>query len=300
MPENTYIDDAMMFDIPDSEFIRDGRQTTFEKLLLNWLEQRKAENQAASTFSSNSLALGSGDKLAQIQGLRVFNKILHDMEVNTWQPNELAVSSMVEEAFRELQQEFQREAIPRQCYMNLFDQIFDRLMQGGELSLASAAQLKPKQSCMIDPPISRSSQLVKEIAPPTITQYLKRGQKVVFIDVREPEEFEEVHIPGAMNIQIRNLNGATLEKLKSADLIVSYCVKDFRGYEMAAKIARGGFQNSVIMKPYGIKGWIDAGFPVYSGTGNEEVYIEAMHQCLLGLSSCSGLDKPLAASSVVL
>ena len=56
------------------------------------------------------------------------------------------------------------------------------------------------------------------------------------IDVRSPGEFAEDHIPGAINLRIRDINADSIVQLPPSDLYVAYCVKDFRGFEMARKL----------------------------------------------------------------
>ena len=50
-----------------------------------------------------------------------------------------------------------------------------------------------------------------------------------------------------LNIQIRDVTPALREQLQGADYVVSYCVKDFRGYEMAKALAQVGVENAVII-----------------------------------------------------
>ncbi len=57
------------------------------------------------------------------------------------------------------------------------------------------------------------------------------GSRVVLVDVREPQEFLEERIPGAVNCQVRSLAEGAAKLCRDADLVVVYCLKDFRGYE---------------------------------------------------------------------
>ncbi len=295
--ENTYMLDTVMIDVPQSDYLRDGQRTTFEKLRLDW-EQGK---------------LGAGSRHlhtpANQHAIALMSQLLHDVEVNTWQPDQLAESRIVEQAYRDLQNEFQRDAIPRDCYQALFDQLADQLLVSGLASLNDPDALRPSSDCSRTRALRAAQPQVQEITPQTIAQYLRRGQKVVFVDVREPEEFDEIRIPGAKNIQIRNVNQSTINQLQDADLLVSYCVKDFRGYEMALKLAKAGLPNSTIMNPYGMRGWIKAGLPVYRSENNElaqdektqteEKQIEAMHRCLLEGQFCQSISNATLSEAMV-
>ena len=97
---------------------------------------------------------------------------------------------------------------------------------------------------------------------------IRNGKDIVFVDVRESKEFAESHIPGALNIPIHDVDEVSVARLRHADYVVSYCVKDFRGYEMAKRLHSAGVESSVILNPYGIKGWVASGLPV---TGSESL-----------------------------
>ena len=48
-------------------------------------------------------------------------------------------------------------------------------------------------------------------------------------------------------------------------MVIPYCVKDFRGFEVAKRLKLLGAQSVGLMNPYGISGWRASGLPV-SGT----------------------------------
>lgn len=266
---NNNLEQAIMFDVPDSLYKQSGQQTTFDSLRLAW-EQG---------------ALTDGVIPSQKQRLTVamVNQLLNDIELNTWRPDELEQSIVLEYAYRDLQNEFRRNQVPRACYSGLFDRLAESLSLSGLSALNDPESLRPPASCMANKETEKVVPLVKEITTETVADYVKDNKKVVFVDVREEPEFNEVRIPGARNIQIRNVNSAVIDRLSDADLVVSYCVKDFRGYEMALKLAKAGIKNSTIMNPYGINGWISAGLPTYStkssGIKGEEESIQMMNDC---------------------
>ena len=264
---NATADDAVMFDVPDSPYKQTGQQTTFDTLRLAWMR---------GDFNN-----GVAPHKKQQSTVTLINQLLNDIELNTWQPDELEQSIVLEYAYRDLQNEFQRNQVPKACYTGLFDRLADGLIEQGLSSLRYPDGLRPAASCLALEEVVEAVPLVREISTQIVADYIRRHQKVVFVDVREEPEFNEVRIPGARNIQIRNVDQAVLDSLAEADLIVSYCVKDFRGYEMALKLAKAGVENSAIMNPYGINGWITAGLPVYKGTGSEARSIDEMNNCLL-------------------
>jgi len=102
---------------------------------------------------------------------------------------------------------------------------------------------------------------VPKISIESLVEKVREGG-VLFIDTREPEEFAEYHIPGAINLPIYRLSSNDLVELKSAKMVVPYCVKDFRGYEVAKTLLSFGLTNIAVMTPSGLKGWGRLGLPI--------------------------------------
>lgn len=101
----------------------------------------------------------------------------------------------------------------------------------------------------------------KEVAPLDVAQMILDGKRVVFVDVREPQEFAEKHIPGARSIPVRDTAAVDPAELAGADLVLPYCLKDFRGFEGAKTLHGMGVRNVGLLKGHGIKSWEKAGLP---------------------------------------
>jgi rhodanese-related sulfurtransferase len=84
------------------------------------------------------------------------------------------------------------------------------------------------------------------------------------IDVREVGEYEEGHVPGAVNIPIRTL-AANLDKIPTDRQIYVYCKSGFRAAEALSSLGMLGYDNVLSYKP-GWNGWTEA---------NQEVSTEA-------------------------
>ena len=181
--------------------------------------------------------------------------IVHEIEVNFWAPgNGSAEARMVEEAYRSLQFRYGRDAVTSQCYVAFFDRVYEVLKDSGRTGVAMTPERLQLSCDELAHLASKDRGLIPEVPLVDVLSAQAAGRKVVFVDVREADEFAESHIPGALNIPIRDVGPALRERLSGADYVVSYCVKDFRGYEMAKALAQIGVENSVIMRPYGIKG----------------------------------------------
>ena len=93
------------------------------------------------------------------------------------------------------------------------------------------------------------------------------GNTPFLLDVRQPEELlENGWIEGAVHIPIREL-AAHLDLLPSFDTtIVSYCGSGWRCTIAAAALEALGWENVLALKDDSFGGWLEAGYPVVTGT----------------------------------
>lgn len=198
-------------------------------------------------------------------------RIVHDMEINFWGAGRTPDAPLLEGAFRDLQMAQGRDVVSPACYMAFFDQAYRTLQaearKGGEVQSLDfmvdcdlADQLAAEQV----------NRIVPEVGVSDLLSEMQRGKSVVFVDVREPDEFMEARIPGARNVTLRDVNGAFVNEVKDVDYVVAYCVKDFRGFELAKALRKAGAMNAVILNPYGLAGWVSQGLPVAGAKGVEE------------------------------
>ena len=95
---------------------------------------------------------------------------------------------------------------------------------------------------------------------------LEAGDPIFLIDVREPNEYEIVSIPGATLIPKGEfLSGAALERLPQDQRIVLHCKSGVRSAEALAVVKNAGFSDAVHVGG-GILAWInqvDPSLPAY-------------------------------------
>jgi sulfur-carrier protein adenylyltransferase/sulfurtransferase len=95
---------------------------------------------------------------------------------------------------------------------------------------------------------------------------LDRGDNIFLVDVREPNEYEIVSIPGATLIpKDQFLTGAALEKLPQDKRIVLHCKSGARSAEALAVVKNAGFADAVHVGG-GVLAWvsqIDPSLPTY-------------------------------------
>lgn len=111
---------------------------------------------------------------------------------------------------------------------------------------------------------------IREVSPAELLELQRAGSPI--IDVREPDEFAEDHIPGAVNIPRGLLefevdghpavNYQTAEELSHRERpVVLYCLSGGRSLLAADALRRLGFRSPVSLVG-GILGWADEGQPV--------------------------------------
>ncbi len=93
-----------------------------------------------------------------------------------------------------------------------------------------------------------------------------RGEDIFLIDVREPNEYEIVSIPGSVLIpKDQILSGAALERLPQDRQIVLHCKSGARSAECLAVLKKAGFADAVHVGG-GVLSWVstvDPSLPVY-------------------------------------
>ncbi len=101
---------------------------------------------------------------------------------------------------------------------------------------------------------------------------LDSGEKTTVIDARNPEEYQEVHIKGAINVPQKKFSKYVylLPKEKSTRIIF-YCngVKCGKSKKAAKKAIEMGYSN-VLVYAEGMPVWEEKGMPIYAGPDYEK------------------------------
>jgi sulfur-carrier protein adenylyltransferase/sulfurtransferase len=99
-----------------------------------------------------------------------------------------------------------------------------------------------------------------------LKSWMDRGEDIYVVDVREPNEYEIVSIPGATLIPKGEfLSGAALEKLPQDKRLVLHCKSGARSAECLAIVKNAGFSDAVHVGG-GVLAWvnqIDPSLPTY-------------------------------------
>ena len=91
-----------------------------------------------------------------------------------------------------------------------------------------------------------------DITPEELKSRLDQGEKLILIDVREPQEYEICRIEGAQLIPMREFPGR-VQELNPEDSIVVFCHSGGRSGQIVFWLAQQGFK-----KVKNLQGGIDA------------------------------------------
>ncbi len=108
--------------------------------------------------------------------------------------------------------------------------------------------------------VSEARRMARGISADDLSAKLKAGEKVVVLDVREPEEFAQARIPGAINLPRGLLEmevGA--HAFEPDSFIVCNCGGGGRSALAARTLLEMGYTN-VASLAGGMKAWINKGF----------------------------------------
>jgi rhodanese-related sulfurtransferase len=137
---------------------------------------------------------------------------------------------------------------------------------------------------------------VKQILPPEARSLLDSGQNYIYLDVRSTREFDQGHVPGAMNIPLLQYDIDRRQMIPNADFmpvveavvprdarVICGCASGQRSDRAAGLMQQAGYASVVNMEggftgvrdPMGrilVQGWKDHGLPVSLDTGGEQSY----------------------------
>lgn len=98
------------------------------------------------------------------------------------------------------------------------------------------------------------------VNPQEAVELIEQGDRIV-IDVRRPEEYEQAHVVGALNINVEAPDFATrIEELDPDEPVLVYCRTGNRSANAAAQMAAAGIKD--IADAGGIADLARAGAPV--------------------------------------
>lgn len=116
---------------------------------------------------------------------------------------------------------------------------------------------------------------VREIMPWDLEERLQLNPGLLIVDVREPQEYNSMHIPGSLNVPRGILESACewdyeetepeLVRARDREIVV-VCRSGYRSILAANSLQVLGYENVVSLQT-GVRGWKDYDQPLVDGEG---------------------------------
>ncbi len=113
-----------------------------------------------------------------------------------------------------------------------------------------------------DQMVKEAKASIKEVSINEVKNMIDANEKIILLDVRDKNEFDDGSIPGAINISrgMLEFKVALVVPDKTAKIVV-FCGLDLRGPLAAKAMNEMGYKNAVNMIG-GLKAWKAAGYPI--------------------------------------
>ena len=105
---------------------------------------------------------------------------------------------------------------------------------------------------------AEAKQRITEVSPEQVREMLARGDDVAVIDVREPNEWNLGHLPGATHIPRGVLESTIEPRVPRERKVVLYCASGNRSALAAEMLGQMGYRDVSSMAG-GFRGWAQAG-----------------------------------------
>jgi len=106
--------------------------------------------------------------------------------------------------------------------------------------------------------IEEAKTRIKEVTPAEALQMREQDPDIVYLDVREPNEWNLGRIPGALFIARGNLEGRVEATIPRDRKIIIYCARGNRSALAADTMQQMGYADVASMSQ-GFIGWVDVG-----------------------------------------
>ena len=104
--------------------------------------------------------------------------------------------------------------------------------------------------------IDEAKQQIEEVTPEQVRDMQARNEPVVYLDVREPNEWNLGHLPHAVHLSRGNLEGKVEALIDRNQKVVIYCARGNRSALAALTMKQMGYDH-VSSMARGIQGWAD-------------------------------------------
>jgi rhodanese-related sulfurtransferase len=104
--------------------------------------------------------------------------------------------------------------------------------------------------------IAEAKEQIEEVTPEDVRAMKSRQEDVVYLDVREPNEWNLGRIPGAVHLPRGNLETRIEALVDRRQKVVVYCARGNRSALAALTMNQMGYENVASMSR-GFLGWVD-------------------------------------------
>lgn len=104
--------------------------------------------------------------------------------------------------------------------------------------------------------IEEAKRQIEEVTPEQVREMQARNERVVYLDVREPNEWNLGRIPHAVHLPRGNLETKVEGMIDRAQKVVIYCARGNRSALAALTMKQMGYE-SVTSMARGFQGWAD-------------------------------------------
>ena len=110
--------------------------------------------------------------------------------------------------------------------------------------------------------VASAKSTIKSVPLEVVKNAIDKKENAVILDVREPQEFADGHLPGAKNIPRGILEGTIINQITDENTrIYVYCKTTNRAALATKTLNELGYKNAV-MGNFHYEDWVKAGFPV--------------------------------------
>ncbi|MEO5580218.1 MAG: rhodanese-like domain-containing protein [Gemmatimonadaceae bacterium] len=109
--------------------------------------------------------------------------------------------------------------------------------------------------------VAEAKERIKQVSPADAMH--ARDDKTVFLDVREPNEWNLAHVPGALHLPRGNLESKVEGMIPRDKKVVIYCASGNRSALAADTMQQMGYTDVASLSG-GFRGWADSGGQVES------------------------------------
>lgn len=109
--------------------------------------------------------------------------------------------------------------------------------------------------------VNEAKERIREVTPREVLAMQERAAAVVYLDVREPNEWNLGRLPNAMHIPRGQLESNIEARVDRSQTIVIYCARGNRSALAAVTLQEMGYTDVASMAE-GFGGWVAIGGPV--------------------------------------